>query len=159
MILVTIGTQKQSFKRLFNYINELDINEKIIVQGGKSKYSFTNSNVEFHDFFSQDEMNDKIEDARIIITHGGGGTIFKALEKGKKVIIVPRLKEYKEHINDHQLEVTSYVVENNYALMALTKEQLEHNINIIDDYKFSKYKNNKDKFTLDIEKEINSLLN
>lgn len=159
MILVTIGTQKQSFKRLFNYINELDINEKIIVQGGKSKYSFTNSNVEFHDFFSQDEMNDKIEDARIIITHGGGGTIFKALEKGKKVIIVPRLKEYKEHINDHQLEVTSYVVENNYALMALTKEQLEHNISIIDDYKFSKYKNNKDKFTLDIEKEINSLLN
>lgn len=159
MILVTIGTQKQSFKRLFNYINELNINEKIIVQGGKSKYLFTNPNVEFHDFFCQDEMNNKIEEARIIITHGGGGTIFNALEKGKKVIVVPRLKEYKEHINDHQLEVTRYVVENNYALMALTKQQLDNSISIIDDYKFSKYKNNKDKFTLDIEKEINSLFN
>lgn len=159
MILVTIGTQKQSFKRLFDYINELNIDEKIIIQGGKSKYCFTSPNVEFHDFFSQDEMDSKIDEARIIITHGGGGTIFKALEKGKKVIIVPRLKEYKEHINDHQLEVTRYVVENNYALTALTKQQLEESINTIDDYKFSRYKNNKEKFTLDIEKEINSLLN
>ncbi len=159
MILVTIGTQKQSFKRLFNYINELNIDEKIIVQGGKSKYCFTNLNVEFHDFFCQEEMNAKIEEARIIIAHGGGGTIFKALEKGKKVIVVPRLKEYKEHINDHQLEVTKYLVENNFALMALTKEELYNDINIIENYKFSKYKNNKDKFTLDIEKEINSFLN
>lgn len=159
MILVTIGTQKQSFKRLFNYINELNIDEKIIVQGGKNKYCFTNPNIEYHDFFYQDEMDNKIEEARIIITHGGGGTIFNALEKGKKVIVVPRLKEYKEHINDHQLEVTRYVVENNYTLMALTKEQFNNSINIIEDYKFSIYKNNKTKFTLDIEKEINSLLN
>ena len=55
--------------------------------------------------------------------------------------------------------MTRYVVENNYALMALTKQQLDNSISIIDDYKFSKYKNNKDKFTLDIEKEINSLFN
>lgn len=159
MILVTIGTQKQSFKRLFNYINELNVDEKIIVQGGKSNYHFTGLNIEYHDFFSQDEMDNKINEARIIITHGGGGTIFKALEKGKKVIVVPRLKEYKEHINDHQLEVTKYVAENNYALMALTKEQLDKSINIIENHQFSIYKNNKAKFTLDIEKEINSLLN
>ena len=159
MILVTIGTQNQSFKRLFNYINELNIDEKIIVQGGKSKYFFTNPNVEFYDFFCQEDMNIKIEEARIIIVHGGGGTIFKALEKGKKVIVVPRLREFKEHINDHQLEVTKYLVENNYALMALTKEELDNDLKIIDNHKFSKYRNNKENFTLDMEKEINSLLN
>lgn len=159
MILVTIGTQKQSFKRLFNYINSFNIKEKIIIQGGKGKYTFTNPNIEYHDFFNYDEMNQKIDEARIIITHGGGGTIFKALEKGKKIIVVPRLKEYKEHINNHQLEITKYLVNSNYVLMALTKEQLFDNINTIEKHKFSKYQNNKENFILNIEKEINSLLN
>ncbi len=159
MILFTIGTQKQSFKRLFNYIDSLNIKEQIIIQGGKGRFSFKNPNIEYYDFFNYDEMNQKIDEARIIITHGGGGTIFKALEKGKKVIVVPRLKEYKEHINDHQLEITKYLVDNNYVLMALTKEELINNINIIEKHKFSKYYNNNENFILKIEKEINSLLN
>ncbi len=159
MILVTIGTQKQSFKRLFSYIDCLNIKEKIIIQGGKGKYAFNNSYIEYYDFFNYDEMNQKIDEARIIITHGGGGTIFKALEKGKKVIVVPRLKEYKEHINNHQLEITKYLLDSNYVLMALSKEQLFDNINTIEKHKFSKYQNNKENFILNIEKEINSLLN
>lgn len=158
MILVTIGTQKQSFKRLFDYINELKTDEKIIVQGGKSKYKFTNPQVELHDFFISDEMNKYINNARIIITHGGGGTIFKALEKEKKVIVFPRLKKYSEHINDHQLEITNYLVANNYVLKALSKQELYDAIINIDNYHFAKYNNNKAKFTLHIKKEIDYLL-
>ena len=41
----------------------------------------------------------------MIITHGGVGSIITAIEQGKKVIAVPRLKKYKEHVNDHQLDI------------------------------------------------------
>lgn len=39
MILVTLGTQKQSFKRLLDYIENSNLKEEIIVQAGYTQYS------------------------------------------------------------------------------------------------------------------------
>ena len=46
-----------------------------------------------------------INDCNILITHGGVGSIISGLKKDKKVIAVPRLEKYKEHVNDHQLQI------------------------------------------------------
>ena len=43
--------------------------------------------------------------ATLIITHGGVGSIVSSIEKGKKVIVVPRMHEYGEHVNNHQKEI------------------------------------------------------
>lgn len=43
--------------------------------------------------------------ADIVITHGGTGAIIGAVKKGKKVIAVPRLAKYGEHVDDHQLQL------------------------------------------------------
>jgi UDP-N-acetylglucosamine transferase subunit ALG13 len=43
--------------------------------------------------------------AKIVITHGGTGSIFTALNLNKKVIAVPRLKKFREHTDDHQLQI------------------------------------------------------
>ena len=40
------------------------------------------------------------------MSHGGIGSIMTPLLMGKKVIVVPRLRTYKEHTNDHQLQIT-----------------------------------------------------
>ena len=40
-----------------------------------------------------------------MITHGGTGVIIGAVKKGKKVIAVPRLAKYGEHVDDHQLQL------------------------------------------------------
>lgn len=61
--------------------------------------------MEIFDLISQDEFNDLMDKADIIITHGGVGNIISALEKNKKVIAVPRLAKYGEHINDHQTQI------------------------------------------------------
>ena len=42
----------------------------------------------------------------------------KALNAGKKVIAVTRLKKYKEHINDHQIQNNEAFSSNGYVLMA-----------------------------------------
>lgn len=157
MIFVTIGTQKQNFERLFNYINDINTTEKIIIQKGKSKYKF-NDNIVTYDFLPYDQMEKYFKEARVIITHGGAGTIFKALSMKKKIIVVPRLAKYKEHINDHQLEFSKYLKKKNYCFIIETKEEFEDALNKIDKHKFTKYKSNEKEFIKNIEKEIDKLL-
>ncbi|MBR3163212.1 MAG: hypothetical protein IKF17_03850 [Clostridia bacterium] len=107
MILVLLGTQNNSFYRLLEEIEKNieagNINEKVVVQAGFTKYK--SDKMQIFDMVSQDELNKLIEEADIIITHGGVGSIMSAVRMGKRVIAVPRLKKYNEHVNDHQLEI------------------------------------------------------
>ena len=120
MILVTLGTQDKTFVRLLEKINQLIdrglIKDKVVVQAGFTKYS--SDNMEIFDLIPQDEFNNLMSKADLVITHGGVGNIISALEKNKKVIAVPRLAKYGEHINDHQIQNNEAFAINNYVLMA-----------------------------------------
>ena len=43
------------------------------------------------------------ENARLIVSHAGMGTILTALTQGKQICIMPRQFRYGEHRNDHQI--------------------------------------------------------
>lgn len=128
--LVTLGTQKQPFDRLLNYIEQSNLNGEINVQAGKTKFGSSKMNI--FDYVPYDEMNKMVEEADLIITHGGTGSIIGPLKKGKKVIACVRLEKYGEHVDDHQLELVDTFCENGYILkidddISLNKamEQLE----------------------------------
>ena len=104
MILVTLGTQDQKFYRLLNYIESSNINDRIVVQAGGS-CDYKSEKMEIFKFIDYEKMNKLINDADVIITHGGTGSILTPLKKGKKVIACARLQKYNEHINDHQKEI------------------------------------------------------
>ena len=57
------------------------------------------------DFISQEELSSLLSQADLIITHGGVGSIINSIKLGKKVIAIPRLKKYNEHVNDHQIQI------------------------------------------------------
>lgn len=116
MILVTVGTQKQQFNRIFKLIENSEClkDEKIIAQIGYTKYS--NKKVKTFDFISLDKMNKYILQSDLVITHGGVGTIFSALKQGRKVIAIPRLLKYEEHINDHQIEICEELEKEGYII-------------------------------------------
>ena len=92
MILVLLGTQDKPFLRLLKMVSkEIDkgnIKEKVVAQTGYT--TFSNEKITTFDFKSKDEIEKLIDKARIIITHAGVGTITECLEKGKKIIVVPR---------------------------------------------------------------------
>ena len=107
MILVLLGTQNNDFHRLLQEVERNikigNIKEKVIVQAGFTKY---NSNkMQIFDLTSKEKLNSLVKEASLIITHAGVGSIEMALENDKKVIAVPRLKKYGEHVNDHQLDI------------------------------------------------------
>ena len=107
MILVTLGTQDKSFHRLLEEIDRLIqkkvIQDRVVVQAGDTK--FESKRMEIFDLLPMDEFESYMEEADLVITHGGIGSILTALKYGKKVIAVPRLSKYKEHTNDHQLQI------------------------------------------------------
>lgn len=107
MILVLLGTQNNSFYRLLEEIDKLIeegiIKEKVIVQAGHTKYK--SDKMEIFDLISKTDLEKYQDEADLIITHGGVGSIMTSIERGKKVIAVPRLHKYDEHVNDHQKEI------------------------------------------------------
>lgn len=117
MVLVTVGTQKQAFDRLFDLIRsskELK-KEELVVQRGYTKCN-NSKRIKAFDFIPLEEMEDYISKADLVISHGGVGTIFSAIKKGKKVIAIPRLAKYGEHINDHQIEICEALEKEGYIL-------------------------------------------
>ena len=56
-------------------------------------------------------LNEYMDQARIVITHGGPSSIMMALQRGKIPIVVPRQKQYEEHVNDHQVEFSRFIEE------------------------------------------------
>ncbi|MBC6111860.1 PssE/Cps14G family polysaccharide biosynthesis glycosyltransferase [Pedobacter fastidiosus] len=108
MILVLLGTFKINFNRplmaLEKAMLEGKISDKIIVQAGHTKFD---SNVlEIRKFIKSDELTVLYEEAEIIITHSGVGSVLKGLSMNKRIIAIPRLYKFKEHVDDHQLDIT-----------------------------------------------------
>ena len=148
MIFVSLGTQDKSFTRLVEKIEELKksgkIKEEVVVQLGNTKYK--SEFIKCIDFMSMEDFDKYLKNCRYLITHGGVGTILTALKYNKKVIAVPRLSKYNEHVNDHQLELIEALSLDNYILGCKTLDDLEENINKISKFIPKKYKSNQDNF-------------
>ena len=106
MIFVTVGTHEQPFNRLVECVDKLvetgKINEEVFIQTGYSTYEPKCCN--WRKFLPYQEMIQKVEEARVVITHGGPSSFIMPLQIGKIPIVVPRQKKYGEHVNNHQLK-------------------------------------------------------
>lgn len=113
MIFVTVGTHEQPFNRLVECIDNLKadgkITDDVIIQTGFSTYE--PKHCEWSKLFPYQQMIENVKNARIVITHGGPSSFIMPLQIGKIPIVVPRKKQYDEHVNDHQLEFAKAVAE------------------------------------------------
>ena len=153
MIFVTVGSQKFQFNRLLKKIDELiesgDIKEEVFAQIGVSDY--IPKNYTYKDFVTQDEFKEYMDKADLIITHAGTGAIVTALKKDKKVIAIPRLSEYGEHVDDHQIQLINEFKELNFIEPVYKIDELENAIKTVKEKKYNKYISNTTRILKDIE--------
>ena len=113
MIFVTVGTHEQPFNRLVQEIDNLKrdgvITEDVIIQTGYSTYE--PKYCQWDKLIPYKQMIKNVEDARIVITHGGPASFIMPLQIGKTPIVVPRQKRFDEHVNDHQVEFARNVAQ------------------------------------------------
>lgn len=113
MIFVTVGTHEQPFNRLVECIDNLKrngvIEEEVIIQTGYSTYE--PKYCTWKKLFPFQEMTRLVNEARIVITHGGPSSFIMPLQVGKTPIVVPRQYEFNEHVNDHQVAFSKALAE------------------------------------------------
>ena len=158
MIFISVGSQKFQFNRLLAEIDRLiennTITDKVFAQIGNSDYK--PRNYKYVDFVTQDDFNKLIEKSDIIITHGGTGVIINTIKKGKKVRAIPRLSKYKEHVDDHQIQLINEFKELNLIEAIHEVDELEKAIKKIKEKRYNKYISNTSKIVESIEKFLGS---
>lgn len=152
MILVTLGTQKEPFKRLLDYVENSNIKDEIIVQAGHTKYE--SKKMKMFDFVSYEEMQKYIDKADLVITHGGTGSILMPLKTGKRVLAVPRLKKYMEHVDDHQTQIVDLFSEIGYIVAFRDGDDFNKAYQKALKLKPKKYVSNTEHFIEELKKEI-----
>ncbi len=104
MIFVTVGNATQGFPRLLEAIDEIAGNgtlkqETFVVQSG-SNFGFRARHCAQRGFFSPDEFRELIDQADVIVCHGGAGTLHHVFSAGKVPVVMPRRRKYHEHVDD-----------------------------------------------------------
>lgn len=156
MVLVLLGTQQNDFSRLLKEIEKLMekgiIKEEVIAQVGITKYPSTK--MKQFDLIPKEEIEELKKQASYIITHGGVGSIVSSIKLGKKVIAVPRLQKYGEHVNDHQIQIVENFQKQGYIMSAHPLDNLEEVISKIEKFETKTYVSNTNKMISIIENYI-----
>ena len=163
MIFVTVGTHEQPFNRLIKAIDRMKagnvFNDDVIIQTGYSTYE--PKFCEWQKLYPYDKMLELVNQARIVITHGGPSSFIMPLQIGKIPIVVPRQKQYGEHVNDHQMEFCR-AVEQRFGNIIVAEDDKRFKLAIVNYADFVSSKTNRiisnnSKFVKNFEKEINEM--
>jgi UDP-N-acetylglucosamine transferase subunit ALG13 len=104
------------------------IPSEILIQKGYSRY--LPKNTKHFDFVSMEEAMDYIQKSQLVISHAGIGTIILCKKYGIPILILPRRKKHREHMNDHQLEIAEALGkrEEENIYIVYDEDQLEEKI-------------------------------
>ena len=144
MIFVTVGTHYLGFDRLIKKMDEIagKMDEEVIAQIGSTKYIPKNM-VYFKFAKDENEILELCEKARIIVSHGGAGSILTILNYMKPALIVPRFKKFNEHIDDHQLELAEVYKKERKLIVIYDVENIETALKEVVNLDFKKNKKEK----------------
>lgn len=144
MIFVTLGTQDIPFKRLLDYLENSKIDDEIIVQAGFTNYE--SKKLKIYKYLDKDKFEECLDKADYIIAHAGVGTIINALNKKKKILVVPRLVKYHEHHNDHQLQIANAYHQKGYILVMLDGEDIDEKFKELKEFEPKEFISNNENF-------------
>jgi len=119
-ILVTVGTTP--FVPLTEYFDRQVAGLKTKIQCGDGPLP---SDVDGFRFSK--EIEKEIDNADLVVTHAGAGSVYKLLEKQKPLLVVPNL----ERRDQHQAELANYVRESGYAMVEYEPWAFEDQVRLI----------------------------
>lgn len=119
MIYVTLGTMFLDFPRLIHAVDAIAeaSGEEAVMQLGLSRT--IPRHARHFDFKPHEEVLEIQRGARVIVAHAGIGTTLDALRVRRPLIVVPRLKRFREHMNDHQVDLAEAVARRAWGRMIL----------------------------------------
>ena len=140
-LFVPLGTQKFPFNRLVKALNGLVESgaytpQEIVMQSMvyEEKPLFTH-----FDVIPLETFNSYLDNAEVIITHSGVNSIISSMNRKKPLIIVPRMKKYGEHVDDHQIEIADLMEQKFNVLVAKDTAKLAELIKQAKRHQYKQY--------------------
>ena len=159
-IFITLGSQKFQFNRLLKAVDELCEKEIVDAAGVFAQIGYSDylpRKYSYKKFLDRDEFSKEMGKADIVITHGGTGAIIGAVKKGKKVIAVPRLVKYGEHVDDHQLQLIKQFDELNLICPCRDTNKLSDALDTVQKASYNGYESNTSNIISSIEEDIKGI--
>lgn len=106
MILAVLGTHEQPFPRAVRMAHALrdPPREELHVQHGHTP-PCPGIDARWQQWYEREELDEAMLSASVVVVHGGSGSIYQALMLGLRPVVIPRLARYREHVDDHQLQL------------------------------------------------------
>jgi UDP-N-acetylglucosamine transferase subunit ALG13 len=123
--VVTVGTDHHHFDRLMTWLESWTRQNpgkvRWVVQHGSSRRM---QDAENFDMKPHAELLTLLASAQVIVTQGGPGGIMDSRTVGVKPIAVPRLAEFGEVVDDHQVSFCKHLAANDLIVHASTETEL-----------------------------------
>lgn len=130
MILLTMGTYPLPFDRMVKAVDEMWhrglIDEEVFAQIGYGNY--VPKYLKYERMMEKEAFDACLASATALIGHAGMGTITLALEHRKPLLVMPRMKKYREHVNDHQVGTARKFEALGHVLVAYEEAELPEKI-------------------------------
>ncbi len=125
MIFLTVGTIFP-FDRLVKAVDEAIeadiITMPVFAQIGQADYK--PRNMECVSILDKRAFDRQVDEADFVISHAGIGSLLIALEQRKRLLVVPRMRRYKEVVTDHQLATARRFAQMGHVLTAYDCDEL-----------------------------------
>jgi UDP-N-acetylglucosamine transferase subunit ALG13 len=124
VIFLTVGTQL-SFDRLVSTVDSWAGgagHEDVFAQIGPN--TSTPRHLEWVSWLDPAGFRRKVQEASLIISHAGMGSVLTALEFNKPIIVLPRKSALGEHRNDHQLATAKWLAQEGRVSVAMDEDDL-----------------------------------
>jgi UDP-N-acetylglucosamine transferase subunit ALG13 len=131
VIFVTVGAQ-MPFDRLVHAVDAWAAasgRSDVFAQIGLS--TSPPSHIEWTRFIEPAEFERRMQDARVIVAHAGTGSIIKALQHGRPILVMPRRADLRETRNDHQIATARRFLEQGRVHVAFDERELPERLDDI----------------------------
>ena len=159
MIFVTVGSQKFPFNRLIEATDALVASGA--VEGGAfaqtGSCTYKPKYIEHQVFLDRESFRTRMDACDVVVTHGGTGAIIGAVKAGKRVVAVPRLARYGEHVDDHQMEIVLQFAEMGFIEPCMDPGNLSIAYARALTNEYRSYKSNTEHFVADLAEYIDSV--
>ncbi|MDQ2810904.1 MAG: glycosyl transferase family 28 [Actinomycetota bacterium] len=121
-VVVSLGMHKGfGFRRLLErLVRIIPDGTEVLWQVGYTDAS--GLGIDSHLSLPAPELNRAMAESDAVITHAGIGSAVSALQVGKRPVLVPRRKQFREHIDDHQARIATVLGQRNLVLYAEADE-------------------------------------
>jgi UDP-N-acetylglucosamine transferase subunit ALG13 len=107
---VALGTHDQPFDRLMAMVRRAAAQRilplPIRIQCGVTDCQ-SSTDISARDWMSPQEMSQCLQESRVVVCHAGSGVIAAGLRAGHRPLVVARLRNHGEHVDDHQTQLAA----------------------------------------------------